>query len=62
MKYKIIRWIGGKTPKFCVTEEKRALKSDMEYEVLVIDSTETPIERPKKSKNTFIQERRKNIH
>ncbi|GHM58569.1 MAG: hypothetical protein sL5_06820 [Candidatus Mesenet longicola] len=33
----------------------------MEYEVLVIDSTETPIERPKKSNEGFIQGRRKNI-
>ena len=40
---------------------KALLKSDVEYEVVLIDATETPIERPKKSKSTFIQERRKSI-
>ncbi|KJV53051.1 DDE superendonuclease family protein [Orientia tsutsugamushi str. Gilliam] len=38
------------------------MKSDMNYEVVLIDATETPIERPKKSKNSIIQERRKGIH
>jgi hypothetical protein len=38
---------------------KALLKSDVEYEVVLIDATETPIERPKKSKSTFIQGRRK---
>ncbi|WP_410519805.1 hypothetical protein [Candidatus Mesenet endosymbiont of Phosphuga atrata] len=36
-------------PDFALPNRKELLKSDMEYEVLVIDSTETPIERPKKS-------------
>jgi hypothetical protein len=38
---------------------KALLKSDIEYEVVLINATETSIERPKKSKNTSIQERRK---
>jgi len=29
---------------------KALLKSDVEYEVVLIDATETPIERPKKTK------------
>jgi len=37
-------------------------KNDVEYEVILIDATETPIERPKKNKNTFIQEKRKSTH
>jgi hypothetical protein len=40
---------------------KALLKSDVEYEVVLIDATESPIERPKKNKNTFIQAKRKNI-
>ncbi len=58
--YKIIRWIEGtlvKHPDSALPGRKELLKSEMEYEVLVIDATETPIERPKKSKNTFIQEK-----
>ncbi|SPR09585.1 transposase [Orientia tsutsugamushi str. Gilliam] len=38
------------------------MKSDMNYEVVLIDATETPIERYKKNKNSIIQERRKGIH
>ena len=33
----------------------------MEYEVVLIDATESPIERPKKDKNIGIQARRKDI-
>ncbi|KJV91266.1 transposase [Orientia tsutsugamushi] len=38
------------------------MKSDMNYEVVLIDANETHIERPKKNKNSIIQERRKGIH
>lgn len=60
--YKIIKWIEDTLVKhqdFALPGRKELLKSDMEYEVLVIDATETPVERPKKSKNDFIQEKRK---
>jgi hypothetical protein len=33
----------------------------MEYELVLIDATETPIERPKKDKSTFTREKRKDI-
>ena len=62
--YKIIKWVEDvliKHPDFALPGRKARLKSDIEYELVLIDATETPIERPKKSKNTFIQERRKNI-
>lgn len=36
------------------------LKSDSNFEVILIDATETPIERPKKSKSIFTQVKRKN--
>ncbi|KJV53955.1 putative transposase [Orientia tsutsugamushi str. Gilliam] len=38
------------------------MKSDMNYEIVLIDATESPIERPKKNKNSIILERRKCIH
>lgn len=62
--YKIIKSIEDtliKHPDFKLPGRKELLKSDMEYEVLVIDATETPVERPKKSRNDFILEKRKSI-
>lgn len=49
--YKIVRWVEDtliKDPAFALPGRKALLKSDMEYEVLLIDASETPIERPKK--------------
>jgi len=49
--YKIIRWIEDtliKHPDFALPGRKGLLKSDMEYEVVLVDASETPIERPKK--------------
>jgi hypothetical protein len=37
------------------------LKSDVDYELVLIDATETPIERPKKDKNGSILEKRNAI-
>jgi hypothetical protein len=37
---------------------KALVKSDVEYEVILVDATESPVERPKKSKNTTTQGRR----
>jgi hypothetical protein len=57
-----VRWVEDtliKYPDFALPGCKALLKSDVEYEVVLIDTTETPIERPKKSKNTSIQGRRK---
>jgi hypothetical protein len=62
--YKTIRWVEDtliKHPDFSLPGRKALLKSDMEYEVVLIDATETPIERPKKDKNTITQAKRKNI-
>lgn len=60
--YKTVRWIEDtliKHPDFALPGRKALLKSEFEYEVILIDATETPIERPKKNKRTFIQEKRK---
>ena len=49
--YDIIKWIEEtliKHPDFALPGRKALLKSDIEYEVVLIDATETPIERPKK--------------
>lgn len=62
--YKTIKWVEDtliKHPDFSLPGRKALLKSDMEYEVVLIDATETPIERPKKDKNTITPAKRKNI-
>lgn len=62
--YKLIRWTEStliKSKLFSLPGRKALVKSDVEYEVILIDATETPIERPKKNKNFFTQERRKSI-
>lgn len=61
--YKTVRWVEDtliKHPDFALPGRKALLKSDMEYDVVLIDATETPIERPKKSKSIFTQGKRKN--
>ena len=60
--YKTVRWVENtliKHPDFALPGRKALLKSDMEYDVVLIDATETPIERLKKSKSIFIQGKRK---
>jgi hypothetical protein len=49
--YRACRWVEDtliKSRKFSLPGKKALLKSDMEYEVILIDASETPIERPKK--------------
>lgn len=49
--YRTCRWIEDvliKSGAFSLPGKKQLLKSDMEYEVILIDSSESPIERPKK--------------
>ncbi len=49
--YRNCRWIEDvliKSGKFSLPGKKELLKSDMEYEVVLIDASESPIERPKK--------------
>ena len=50
--YKTVKWVEDtliKHPDFALPGRKALLKSDMEYEVVLIDASETPIGRPKKS-------------
>ena len=61
--FQAIRWIEDTliaSGKFTLPGRKELLKSDMEYETVLIDVTESPIERPKKSKDNIIQGKRKN--
>lgn len=62
--YKAVKWVEDtliKHPDFALPGRKELLKSDVEYDVILIDATETPIERPKKNKKDTIQGRRKGI-
>lgn len=62
--YKTIKWVEDaliKHPNFALPGRKALLKSDVEYDVVLIDATETPIERPKKDKNVFTPERKNDI-
>ena len=50
--YKNIRWVEDtliKHPEFALPGRKALLKSDIEYVLILIDATESPIERPKKT-------------
>ena len=61
--YRNIRWVEDtliKAGQFSLPGKKTLIKSEADYEMVLIDATETAIERPKKNKNTFIQEKRKN--
>ena len=49
--YKTVRWVEDrliKHPDFALPGRKALLKSDIEYEVVLVDASESPIERPKK--------------
>jgi hypothetical protein len=52
--YKTIKWVEDtliKHPAFSLPGRKALLKSDMDYEVVLVDVTETPVERPKKNRD-----------
>ena len=62
--FQAIRWIENTliaSGKFSLPGRKALLKSDMEYETILMDVTESPIERPKKSKDIITLGKRKNI-
>jgi hypothetical protein len=60
--FRNIKWIEDtlvKHPDIKLPGKKSLLEKETEYEVILIDATETPVERPKKNKNGVIQEKRK---
>lgn len=51
--YKTVKWVEDtlvKNPDFALPGRKALLKSDIEYKIILIDASETPIERPKKQR------------
>jgi biotin synthase-related radical SAM superfamily protein len=55
--FRITRWVENtliKDGTFSLPDRKASLKSDMEYEVILIDATETPVGRPKKAKKILL--------
>ena len=58
------RWVETtliKEGTFRLPGEKELLKPDAQYEIVLVDATESPIERPKRSKNFTIPGRKKDI-
>jgi len=51
-----------KSGKFSLPSKRALYEADSEIEFVIIDATETPIQRPKKSKSTTIQGKKDNIH
>jgi Helix-turn-helix of DDE superfamily endonuclease len=62
--YKICKWVEDtlmKDKRFALPGRKALLGSDAEYEVILIDASESPIERPKKDKNAITLAKRSAI-
>ena len=51
-----------KSGKFSLPSKRVLYEADNEIEFIIIDATESPIQRPKKSKEPTIQGKRNNIH
>lgn len=63
--FQAIRWVEGvlvKSKEFSLPGKKSLYKSDVEYEVILVDATESSIERPQKNKNATIRGRKNSIH
>jgi len=59
--FRTIQWVEDiliKSGKFSLPGKKALLESNIECEIILIDATETPIERPKKNKSDTILERK----
>jgi len=59
--YRGIKWVENtliQDGTFSLPGRKDPLKSDIEYEVILVDATESPIKRPAKSKGGTIPERK----
>jgi len=62
--YNTIQWVEDtlvRHPDFSLPGSKELKKSDMTYEVILVDATETLIERPRKNKKPITLERKKGI-
>lgn len=62
--FKIHRWVEDilvKDKRFALPGRKVLLKSDMEYEVILVDASESPVERPKKDNGAITPVKRNDI-
>jgi hypothetical protein len=62
---RLIKWIEDvliKDGTFSLPGKKALLKSDVEYEVVLIDATETPVERPKRGSESGIPAKKSDTH
>ena len=53
---KVIKWVEEalvKSGKFSLPGKKKLVQPTIEYEIIVVDTTETPIQRPKKSQRKY---------
>jgi len=53
---KIIKWVEEaliKSGKFSLPGKKKLVQSDIEYELIVVDTTEIPIQRPKSNQREY---------
>lgn len=58
--YKICKWVEDtlvKDKRFALPGHKALLGSDAEYEVILIDASESPIERPKKTETLLLRQK-----
>ena len=63
--YRTIKWVEDiliKDGTFSLPGKKALLKHDTAIDVILMDATESPIQRPKKNRKDTIQARKKDIH
>lgn len=63
--FRTVKWVEDiliQDGTFSLPGKKALLKSDVEYEVILIDATESPVERPKRGKNSGIPVRKSDTH
>jgi hypothetical protein len=63
--YQTIKWVENvliKNGTFSLPGKKALLAEDTDYEIVLIDATETPIERPKRGKKSIIPGRKNGTH
>jgi hypothetical protein len=63
--YKTIKWVEDtliRSGVFSLPGKKALLQSDSSIEVILIDASESPVQRPQKNRSDITQVRKKGIH
>lgn len=63
--FRIIRWVEETLVRdgtFSLPGKKELLKSDFDYEMIVVDTTETPIERPENKQKRYYSGKKNDTH